>query len=83
MAWEDEFGTMLQEYKKHKNGEALLSSADSLFQRFKIELRKPLGRKKLEAQDLEIVGYTFLSKPGTFPILPGYSDRIKQVPHSH
>lgn len=69
VAWEEELGLMLADYKKDKNAEALLSSIDTLLHIYKIETRKPFGRKKLTPEDLEVVGYTFLSKEGTFPLL--------------
>ena len=56
----------------HKNADALLSSVDSLIQKYKIQKREPLGRKKLEPEDLNVIGYIFLSKTGTvFPMLAG------------
>ncbi|MDG6998287.1 MAG: SWF/SNF helicase family protein [Nitrososphaerota archaeon] len=70
VAWEEELGLMLTEYKKDKNAEALLTAIDTLLHTYKIEARKPFGVKKLAPADLEVVGYTFLSKEGTeFPLL--------------
>jgi ERCC4-related helicase len=75
VAWEEELGLMLAEYRKDKNAEALLSAIDTLLHIYKIEARKPFGVKKLAPEDLEIVGYTFLSREGTaFPILAELKD---------
>jgi len=71
-AWELDLHDYLEEYKIHKNPEALLAKIDSLIQRFKIEARDPLGRKKIDTKDLDVIGYIFLSKPNeTFPMLAG------------
>jgi hypothetical protein len=75
VAWEEDFGEFLQEYKITKNAEALLASVDNLIARFKIEPRPRSGVKQLDRSSLEVVGYIFLSKStGEFPLLVGASD---------
>jgi hypothetical protein len=70
VAWEEDFAEFMQEYRRTKNAEALLSSVDSLIGHYKIEPRGPAGIRKLERNDLEVIGYVFLSKPlGEFPLL--------------
>jgi len=64
VAWEDEFAEFLDEYRRHQNVSALLASLALLFERYKIdpELRERRRLRKLLPQDLEIVGYMYLSR---------------------
>ena len=62
VAWEDEFAEYLDEYKRHQNIRALLTSIENLFQRYKIGLREKARPKALEPADLEVVCYMFLSR---------------------
>ena len=72
VAWEVEFGEYVRDYKRDRNADALLSSVDGLIQKYKIQRRESASRKKLEPDDLTIIGYIFLSKPGmVFPMLAG------------
>ena len=69
VAFEQDFAEILNEYKKYKNPEALLGSVGGLIDRFKIQNRETVGRRKLQESDLIVVGYTFLSKTGeAFPM---------------
>jgi superfamily II DNA or RNA helicase len=70
VAWEVEFAEFIADYKKNKNADALLSSVDTLIQKYKIEKRESISRKKLEPDDLIMIGYIFLSKASaTFPMV--------------
>lgn len=62
MAWEDEFAENLNEYKRDQNIEALLTSLEQLFQKYRIEKREQRRPKALEPEDLETVAYMFLSR---------------------
>jgi len=62
VAWEDEFAEYLNEYKRHQNIEALLTSLEQLFQKYRIEKREKRRPKALEPEDLETVAYMFLSR---------------------
>ena len=62
VAWEDEFAENLNEYKRHQNIEALLTSLEQLFQKYRIEKREKRRPKALEPEDLETVAYMFLSR---------------------
>jgi len=80
VAWEEDFGEFLQEYKITKNADALLSSVDTLIARYKIEPRARTGAKELDRNALEVIGYIFLSKSGTeFPLLAGSSTKGEDV----
>ena len=71
VAWEEDFGEFLQEYKVTKNADALLSSVDTLVARYKIAPRVRAGAKELDPNALEVIGYIFLSRNGgEFPLLP-------------
>jgi superfamily II DNA/RNA helicase len=62
VAWEDEFAEHLNEYKRHQNIEALLTSLEQLFHKYRIEKREKRRPKALEPEDLETVAYMFLSR---------------------
>lgn len=72
VAWEVELGEYIQDYKRQKNADALLSSVDALIQKYKIQRRDSISRKKLEPEDLTVIEYIFLSKSNdTFPMIAG------------
>lgn len=62
VAWEDDFSEYLDEYRRHKNIDTLLTSIEQLFQKYRIDLREKRRPKALEPEDLEVVGYMFLSR---------------------
>ncbi len=64
-AWDDDFASMLEEYEITGNADALLASVDTLFSRFKIESRETAARRELSVDDLEVIGYIFLSGIGS------------------
>ena len=64
-AWEEDFAAMMEDYEQSKNADALLMSVDTLFNRYRIENRETASRKELSMEDLEIIGYIFLSEPGS------------------
>lgn len=70
VAWEEDFAEFMEEFRRTKNADALLTSVDSLIAQYKIEAREPAGIRKLDRRDLEVIGYIFLSEPsGEFPLL--------------
>lgn len=70
VAWEEDFAEFMEEFRRTKNADALLTSVDSLIAQYRIEAREPAGIRKLDRSDLEVIGYIFLSKPsGEFPLL--------------
>ena len=80
VAWEEDFGEFLQEYRQTKNANSLLASVDSLIARYRIEPRGPSGLRKLEKNDLQIIGYIFLSKPtGEFPMLSVAGEHVSDL----
>ena len=64
-AWDDDFAAMLEDYEHSKNAEALLASVDTLFGKYKIETRETVARRELSPEDLEVIGYIFLSEEGS------------------
>lgn len=62
VAWEDEFSEFLDEYRRQQDIEALLTSLEQLFQKYRIDLREKRRPKALEPDDLEVVCYMFLSR---------------------
>ena len=60
-AWDDVFSEFIVEYKLTQNAEALLASLDQLLSRFKIDLRERTRPRELAPEDLDVVGYMFLS----------------------
>jgi hypothetical protein len=69
VAWEEEFASYLAAYKEAKSEVALLASVGTLFEHYKLEPKKSAERRELEANDLTVVGYMFLSRPNeAFPL---------------
>ncbi len=64
-AWEDDFALMLEDFELSKNAESLLASIDTLFSRYRIEARQTVTRRELSSDDIEVVGYIFLSEKGS------------------
>lgn len=62
VAWEDEFADLLDEYSRQQNIGAILTSLEQLFQKYQIGPREKGRPRALEPKDLEVVGYTFLSR---------------------
>lgn len=62
VAWEDEFAEYLDEYRRHQNVKALLTSLEQLFQRYKIGPREKGRPRAVTPEDLEVVCYMFLSR---------------------
>jgi superfamily II DNA/RNA helicase len=62
VAWEDDFAEYLDEYLRHQNIKALLTSLEQLFQKYRIDIREKRRPKALEPEDLEVVCYMFLSR---------------------
>jgi len=63
VAWEDDFAEYLDEYRRHQNIDALLTSLEQLFQKYMIEKREKRKPQALKPEDLEVVAYMFLSRP--------------------
>jgi superfamily II DNA/RNA helicase len=59
-AWEDEFEQIQEEYHRNQNINALLTSLEQLFQKYRIHYREKGQAKALQPENLEIVAYTFL-----------------------
>jgi superfamily II DNA/RNA helicase len=74
VAWEDEFAEFMDEYRREQDIEALLTSLEQLFQKYRIDLRGKRRPKALEPEDLEVVCYMFLSREG-FEYVPLESSR--------
>ena len=63
VAWEDDFAEYLDEYHRHQNIDALLTSLEQLFQKYMIEKREKRKPQAIKPEDLEVVAYMFLSRP--------------------
>ena len=62
VAWEDEFAEFLDEYRRQQDIEALLTSLEQLFQRYRIDLREKGRPRAVRPEELEVVCYMFLSR---------------------
>jgi SNF2 family DNA or RNA helicase len=84
-AWEDDFGEIIDTYNRSGNAENLLDSLALLFRRYRIIDEKSEGgkgkasssfdsrvAKELKPEDLELIGYFFLTKEGFQPKIDAY-----------
>jgi superfamily II DNA/RNA helicase len=62
VAWEDEFGEYMDEYRRTQNIDEMLTSLEQLFQKYRIDIREKRKPKTIQPQDLEVVAYMFLSR---------------------
>jgi ERCC4-related helicase len=62
VAWEDEFAQFLDEFRRDQSPKALLTSLETLFQKYKIGPRERARPRAVNPEDLEVVCYMFLSR---------------------
>ncbi len=59
VAWEDEFAQFLDEFRRDQSRKALLTSLETLYQKYKIGPRERTRPRAVNPEDLEVVCYMF------------------------
>jgi superfamily II DNA or RNA helicase len=63
-AYEDEFERIYKDYLRHKNRGEMVKELNLIIEKYRIRRTENLHPKIIKPEDLELVCYTYLSKPG-------------------
>lgn len=62
-AWDKEFGEIYEKYQQDQSISNMMASLNRLFEQYKIKSRAATSRRKVQPEDLEMVGCMYLANP--------------------